>query len=280
LSNWDYASESELKAAREAYGPTDYKHPDYYNTLVDKADADRKRAKEEGPMELSDPALDQLGGGEIVLFTGNPGERMAQMRETAQIIAEPVRQRHTVKIGSALHVRVEGWTMLGSLLGVYPYTVWTRPLEDATETWIGWEARVEVRTRSGEVIGAAEAMCTEFEANWKGKDDYQLRSMAQTRAQSKALRGPLGFVVTLAGFEATPAEEMQSDFQAPFTSEGQRKLMYYLRDKLVKAEKLEAAQFSEQIKAEYGVIPSKLDREQTSAVIGRLQAAIEKHGLE
>jgi hypothetical protein len=32
--------------------------------------------------------------------------------------------------------------------------------------------------------------------------------MAQTRATSKALRQPLGFVVTLAGFNATPAEEM------------------------------------------------------------------------
>jgi hypothetical protein len=56
--------------------------------------------------------------------------------------------------------------------------------------------------------------------------------------------------------------------------------MYLLRDKLVAADKLEGAQFSEQVKSEYGVIPSKLDREQTSAVIGRLQAAIEKHGLE
>ena len=32
--------------------------------------------------------------------------------------------------------------------------------------------------------------------------------MAQTRAQSKALRQPLGFVVSLAGYETTPAEEV------------------------------------------------------------------------
>jgi hypothetical protein len=32
--------------------------------------------------------------------------------------------------------------------------------------------------------------------------------MAQTRATSKALRQPLGFVMTLAGYAATPAEEM------------------------------------------------------------------------
>jgi hypothetical protein len=272
LSNWEHASESERKASREAYAPDDPKHPDYYVMVADAADRERKRIKEEGPM---DPALDQLGGGEIVLFSGNPGEKMVQMRETAQIIAEPVRQRHTVKISGREYVRVEGWAMLGSLLGVYPVTIWTRKLEN------GWEARVEALTRSGEVVGAAEAECLYDEANWKGRDDYALRSMAQTRAQSKALRGPLGFIVTLAGFEATPAEEMTTfTFEPPFTSESQRKLMYLLRDKLIAADKLEGAQFSEQIKAEYGVIPSKLDRNQTSAVIGRLQAAVEKHGLE
>jgi hypothetical protein len=35
--------------------------------------------------------------------------------------------------------------------------------------------------------------------------------MAQTRATSKALRQPLGFVMTLAGYSATPAEEMPRD---------------------------------------------------------------------
>ena len=35
--------------------------------------------------------------------------------------------------------------------------------------------------------------------------------MAQTRAGAKALRMPLGFVVHLAGYEATPAEEMETE---------------------------------------------------------------------
>lgn len=105
------------------------------------------------------------------------------------------------------HVRVEGWTLLGSMLGVFPVTVWTRPVLDG-ETKIGWEARVEAKTRDGSVIGAAEAECLRSESLWKSRDDYALRSMAQTRATSKALRQPLGFVMTLAGFEATPAEEM------------------------------------------------------------------------
>ena len=84
---------------------------------------------------------------------------------------------------------------------------WTRPILD-DELQVGWEARVEARTRAGEVVGAAEAQCLRAERTWKGRDDYALRSMAQTRAVSKALRLPLGFVMQLAGFNPTPAEEM------------------------------------------------------------------------
>ena len=60
-------------------------------------------------------------------------------------------------------------------------------------------------------------MSTSGEENWQDRDDYALRSMAQTRATSKALRQPLGFVITLAGFDPTPAEEMPHDAQ-PSTS--------------------------------------------------------------
>jgi hypothetical protein len=88
------------------------------------------------------------------------------------------------------------------MLGVFPVCVWTRQMED------GWEARVEARTRAGEIVGAAEAECLRSEKTWANRDDYALRSMAQTRATSKALRQPLGFVMQLAGFNPTPAEEM------------------------------------------------------------------------
>lgn len=109
------------------------------------------------------------------------------------------------------HVLVEGWTLLGSMLGVFPHTVWTRklPLEDFPSG--AWEARVEAVTRSGDVVSAAESMCSRDEDKWKTRDDYALRSMAATRATAKALRLALGFVVSLAGFEATPAEELPDD---------------------------------------------------------------------
>jgi len=135
--------------------------------------------------------------------TDDPAEMLRRASVMAEQLAAVVRkQKLTSNISGKEHVRVEGWTLLGSMLGVFPVCEWTRKLED------GWEARVEARTLGGQVVGAAEAQCTRSENMWKSRDDYALRSMAQTRATSKALRQPLGFVMQLAGFDPTPAEEM------------------------------------------------------------------------
>jgi hypothetical protein len=114
-------------------------------------------------------------------------------------------------IGGRKHIRVEGWTLLGTMLGVFPVCVWSRRIEG------GWEARVEARTRDGAVVGAAEAQCRDDERNWRDRDDFALRSMAQTRATSKALRLPLGFIMAISGYDATPAEEMDSAEPAEYS---------------------------------------------------------------
>lgn len=143
-------------------------------------------------------------GAPVNLFgAASPTEVVRRATEHAEALADVIRQKHLYKtIGNKNHVLVEGWCLLGSMLGVFPVVVWTRQLEE------GWEARVEARTLSGQIVGAAEAECLRTEKTWKGRDDYALRSMAQTRAMSKALRGPLGFIVSLAGYNATPAEEI------------------------------------------------------------------------
>lgn len=135
--------------------------------------------------------------------TDNPVEVLERATQTADALASVLKSRNlTTKIQGKDHVNVEGWQTLGSMLGVTPVCVWTRPLDN------GWEARVEAQTLDGRVVGAAEAMCTRSEKMWGKRDDYALRSMAQTRATSKALASPLRFVITLAGYEGTPAEEM------------------------------------------------------------------------
>lgn len=124
----------------------------------------------------------------------------AQARVLKDVI---VKQGLSSNIQGREHVNVEGWTTLGAMLGVFPVVEWTRKLDDG-----GWEARVVATTRDGAIVGAAEAMCSRSEKTWAKRDDYALRSMAQTRATSKALRLPLGFVMQLAGYNPTPLEEM------------------------------------------------------------------------
>lgn len=164
--------------------------------------------------------------------TDNPAGFLKGYVGIADELSKVIRDKSlTSKISGRDYVRVEGWTMLGSMLGVFPVTLWTRRVDDADGRPLGWEARVEARTRDGAVIGAAEAECLRTETTWKSRDDYAIRSMAQTRATSKAMRQPLGFVMTLAGFEATPAEEMPAG-SAPKAS---AKQIEFLRSLLKKA---------------------------------------------
>lgn len=147
----------------------------------------------------------------LAISAGEPKEVVARAQEMADALKDVIASQHLfVKIRGKQHVFVEAWTTLGAMVGVFPSIEWTKPMEDSTGA-MGWEARCVVSTPSGSVIGAAEAQCTRAETTWKNREDYMLRSMAQTRAVSKAMRVPLSWVMTLAGYEATPAEEMPRD---------------------------------------------------------------------
>jgi hypothetical protein len=122
-------------------------------------------------------------------------------------------QRLSVQIGPRKHLLIEAWTLMGSMVGISPVVIWTRPIKEDGVT-VAWEARVEAVTRSGAVVSAAEAMCARSEKQWKDRDEFALRSMAQTRATSKALATCLRFIAVLAGFAGTPAEEMPRDATA------------------------------------------------------------------
>lgn len=143
----------------------------------------------------------------ITLFgTTDPVAVVERASTVATALADVLKQKHLVsRIGNRDHVQVEGWTLLGSMLGVFAEVEWTH------EVTGGWEARAVARTLAGKTVGAAEAMCTKSERTWSNRDDYAIRSMAQTRAVSKALRHPLGFIVELAGYSATPAEELNDE---------------------------------------------------------------------
>jgi hypothetical protein len=139
----------------------------------------------------------------------HPAVAVQRFSEVATAIGSLIENRKLyVSIKGRKHVRIEGWQALGAPLGIFARVESSERIHDG-DRW-GYEAYA-VAHRMGEEISAADAECWSDEVNWKGKDDFQVRSMAQTRACAKALRLALGFVMAMAGYEATPAEEMEPD---------------------------------------------------------------------
>jgi hypothetical protein len=75
---------------------------------------------------------------------------------------------------------------------------------------VKWRADVEtVGLKTSSVISRGFAICSNKENKKKAFDEYAVLSMAQTRAIGKAYRNVIGWVIKLAGYEATPSEEMK-----------------------------------------------------------------------
>jgi len=142
------------------------------------------------------------------LLGKEPEEILERATRVAAALAPVIeKQKLYALIQGKRHVLFEGWTTLGAMMGVFPITEWVAWNENRTSC----ESRVEARTLAGAIVGAAQAICSRDENRWAHADDYAIASMAQTRAGSKALRMPLGFIVQLAGYATTPADEMPRD---------------------------------------------------------------------
>lgn len=104
-------------------------------------------------------------------------------------------------------VNVEGWQFAGAALGLMPIITNTQDLSN--ETTIKFMATCEVRNiTTGNVVAVGIALCSNAEKTKRYFDEYAILSMAQTRAIGKAYRNLLAWLMKAAGFEATPAEEM------------------------------------------------------------------------
>ncbi|MGY3406080.1 hypothetical protein ACVWZV_002193 [Bradyrhizobium sp. GM5.1] len=131
-----------------------------------------------------------------------------------QIVAmADVLKKHVVdqKLYTAIqgknYVHVEGWQFAGGLLGTFPRVIAIENLSTGNET--KWKAEVEiVNLKDGSVLSRGFAICSSKESKKKSFDEYAILSMAQTRAIGKAYRNVIGWVMKLAGYEATPSEEM------------------------------------------------------------------------
>ena len=133
-----------------------------------------------------------------------PEEVIERASQIATQLAKIIKDRQlSTRIRDKDHVRVEGWTTLGAVLGVIPRE------RNTIRTEQGFESYVElIRTSDGVVVGGASAVCSWAEQRWSKADDYAVRSMAITRATGKAYRLGFSWIMVLAGYSPTPAEEM------------------------------------------------------------------------
>lgn len=151
---------------------------------------------------------------EILEHAGQIAERLKHVIESQGLAVSVGRDRK--------HVEVSGWQAAGAMLGalggqaLHAETDFCRRVWDDRESdEIAYEARVEVKTLDGKIVGAAEALCSSAEKNWRGSDEFAIKSMAETRAESRAYRRAIGWVVSMAGYSPTPAEEMRAETTAP-----------------------------------------------------------------
>jgi hypothetical protein len=146
-----------------------------------------------------------------LLRTTDPVAVVDEATRIAQKLSDVLKsQKLTSSIRNKDYVRVEGWQTVGMMVGVTAACDATEAIEDHTGAK-GWKAHARaIQISTGQVVGEADAICTRGEKKWAGSDDYAVLSMAQTRAISKVLRLVLAWIVTLAGYETTPAEEMEA----------------------------------------------------------------------
>lgn len=154
-----------------------------------------------------------------------PEQVLADAKRAATALLDVVRQtKASVKLGKSEHLKFEAWSVCGRFYGVTARIVETRYV--TFDGVSGFEAVAEAVDSTGRVLSRADSMCLNDEERWNERPVYdwqdgrrvqtgvepvplfQLRSMAQTRACSKVLRQLFSWVVVLAGFSATPAEEM------------------------------------------------------------------------
>ncbi len=113
----------------------------------------------------------------------------------------------TTNVQGKEFVNVEGWQYAGSRLGIVPIVEHVINVGSPEE--LKYQAKVTLfDLRHGTTVGAGFAVCSNKESGKKFYQEFAIMSMAQTRAIGKAYRNCLAWIIRAAGYEPTPAEEM------------------------------------------------------------------------
>lgn len=147
---------------------------------------------------------------EVTDRNGGPRAMIAVASELASALKDIVeRQNLYTVISGKKFPQVEAWMTIGRMDNVVAREA-ERPIRNDDGSY---EAFVElVRLSDGMVIGRASALCgTSDDRPWATRSEPARRSMAVTRATSRAFRQQYSWIMALAGYEPTPADEMPDE---------------------------------------------------------------------
>jgi hypothetical protein len=138
------------------------------------------------------------------LFEKSPRAMLKQATHIANVLKDVIKQQNlSMQLSGKEYVKHEGWATLGSLLGILPREKSVREVKAGV-----YEAVVELYSiKTGAVVGQGSSICGD-EKTWEKRDSFAKRSMAITRATGKAYRLGFAWIMAIAGYEPTPAEEM------------------------------------------------------------------------
>jgi hypothetical protein len=172
-------------------------------------------------------------------------------------------------------VNVEGWQYAGSRLGIVPIVEHVINVSDYAAGEIKYQAKVTLfDMRSQHTVGAGFAICSNKESGKKFYQEFAIASMAQTRAIGKAYRNILAWIIRAAGYEPTPAEEMEYTGNVPTpaaapvqyaTASQKEEIIRLLNHPLI----------TRQEKTKMLLNINRLDEERATQAIAKLRKAIE-----
>lgn len=224
------------------------------------------------------PASEVMAGQSDLVICREPAATLAEAQQAAAALQDVIRRkRKPVLFNGEQYLEFEDWQTVGRFYGitarVLPEFVQYVQYGDAA----GFEATAEAyHAENGKVLSVASSMCLNDEPNWRKKPLYQLRSMAQTRACTKALRNVLSWIVVLAGYRPTPAEEMDGVAEfipaaAPEAAD-QQNLQGGMKERIAAFSKLHARlpheheHIYQQVLNQFGVRHSNQFRDRATAV--------------
>ena len=119
-----------------------------------------------------------------------------------------IKQKLFTNIQGKNYVNVEGWQFAGGNLGLLPVVESCTRLDRKDE--IIYQASVAL-FNGNKIVSRGIAVCSSKEKGKSTKEEYVIASMAQTRAEGKAYRLILGWLMKVAGYETTPTEEVSQE---------------------------------------------------------------------